>query len=105
MLDDGGLRKGRKGAQINTDDRPLLEYHAPRSLLVHGLEDKNHDAILLQQKNPLPGDFPGDKRDAALAASAATSVNQEDADGAERFLRALDGRPITARLAAIRGRA
>jgi predicted Zn-dependent protease len=44
-------------------------------------------------------------RDAALAASAATSVNQEDADGAERFLRALDNRPVTARIATIRGRA
>ncbi len=105
LLDDAGLRKFSEGARINTDDRTLLEYHAPRSLLVHGLEDKNRDAILLQQKNPLPGDFLVDKRDAALAASAATSVSQEDPDGADRFLRALDDRPITARIAAIRGRA
>jgi spermidine synthase len=105
LLDDAGLRKFSSGAQINTDDQTLLEYHAPRSLLVHGLEDKNRDAILLEQKNVLPGDFPADGRDAALAASAATSVNQEDADGAERFLRALDNRPVTARLATVRGRA
>ena len=105
MLDDAGLRKFSRGAQINTDDRTLLEYHAPRSLLVHGLEDKNRDAILLQQKNPLPVNFPPDERDAALAAAAATSANQEDADGAERFLRALDDRPITARIATVRGRA
>jgi len=105
MLDDAGLRKFSEGAQINTDDRTLLEYHAPRSLLVHGLEDKNRDAILLQQKDPLPVDFPPDARDVALADSAVTSVNQEDPDGAERFLRALDGRPITARIATIRGHA
>jgi spermidine synthase len=105
LLDDAGLRKFSSGAQINTDDQTLLEYHAPRSLLVHGLEDKNRDAILLEQKSPLPGDFPPDARDAALAASAATSVNQDDADGAERFLRALDTRPVTARIATIRGRA
>ena len=105
LLDDGGLRKFSSGAQINTDDQTLLEYHAPRSLLVHGLEDKNRDAILLEQKNPLPEDFPPDARDQALAASAATSVNQEDVDGAERFLRALDNRPATAGIAIIRGRA
>jgi predicted Zn-dependent protease len=105
LLDDDGLRKFSSGAQINTDDRTLLEYHAPRSLLVHGLEDKNRDAILLEQKNPLPEDFPSDARDAALAASAATSVNQEDSGGAERFLRALDNRPVAASIATIRGRA
>jgi len=105
LLDDAGLRKFSSGAQFNTDNQTLLEYHAPRSLLVHGLEDKNRDVILREQKNPLPGDFPPDARDAALAAAAATSVNQEDADGAERFLRALDNRPVTARIATIRGRA
>ncbi len=105
LLDDAGLRNFSLGAQINTDDRTLLEYHAPRSLLVHGLEDKNRDAIVLQQKNPLPDDFPPDDRDAALAAAAATSVNQEDADGAERFLRALDNRPATSAIHTIRGRA
>jgi spermidine synthase len=105
LLDDAGLRKFSSGAQINTDDQTLLEYHAPRSLLVNGLEDKNRDAILREQKNPLPDDFPREARDAALAASAATSVNQEDADGAERFLRALDNRPVTPGIATIRGRA
>jgi spermidine synthase len=105
LLDDDGLRKFSSGAQINTDDQTLLEYHAPRSLLVHGLEDKNRDAILREQKNVLPDDFSADTRDEALAASAATSVNQVDADGAERFLRALDNRPVTARIATIRGRA
>jgi spermidine synthase len=105
LLDDAGLRKFSSGAQFNTDDQTLLEYHAPRSLLVHGLEDKNRDAILREQRNPLPEDFPPDARDAALAAAAMTSVNQEDADGADRFLRALDNRPVTARIATIRGRA
>ena len=105
LLDDAGLRKFSSGAQFNTDDRTLLEYHAPRSLLVHGLEDKNRDAILVEQKNPLPQDFPTDARDQPLAASAATSVNQEDAAGAERFLRALDDRPASAHIGSIRGRA
>jgi spermidine synthase len=105
LLDDAGLRTFSSGAQINTDDRTLLEYHAPRSLLVHGLEDKNRDEILQEQKNPLPEDFPPDSRDRALTASAVTSVNQEDADGADRFLLALDNRPVTAGIDIIRGRA
>jgi spermidine synthase len=105
LLDDDGLRKFSSGAQINSDDRTLLEYHAPRSLLVRGLEDKNRDAILLEQKNVFPDDFPADARDAALTDSAATSVNQEDGEGASRFLRALDNRPVTAQIATIRGRA
>ncbi|HET6142493.1 MAG TPA: fused MFS/spermidine synthase [Candidatus Acidoferrales bacterium] len=105
LLDDTGLRKFSDGARINSDDQTLLEYHAPLSLLVHGLEDKNREAILREQKNPLPEDFPEDTRDAALAASAETSVNQEDGEGAERFLHALDRRPATAAIQNIRGRA
>jgi tetratricopeptide (TPR) repeat protein len=105
LLDDAGLRNFSAGARINTDDQTLLEYHAPRSLLVHGLEDSNREAILRLQKNPLPEDFPAAQHDAALASAAATSVHQEDAGGFERFLRALDARPVTAGIAVARGQA
>jgi hypothetical protein len=105
LLDDAGLREFASGARINTDDLTLLEYHAPRSLLAHGLENINHDAILLHQKSVLPEDLPAKNRDEALAASAATSINLEDADGADRFLRALDSRPETSAIATARGRA
>jgi hypothetical protein len=84
LLDDAGLRTLSSGAQINTDDRTLLEYHAPRSLLVHGLEDKNRDEIRRSRKIPCP-DFPPDSRDRTLTASAVTSVNQEDADAPTAF--------------------
>jgi spermidine synthase len=105
LLDDAGLRKFASGARINTDDLTLLEYHAPRSLLAHGLEDKNRAAIILDQKAPLPEDVPAENRDDVLAASAATSTKLEDADGADRFLRALDSRPETSAIATARGRA
>ena len=105
LLDDAGLRKFSAGAEINTDDRTLLEYHAPRSLLVHGLEDKNRDGILREQRNPLPADIPADLRDATLASAAATSINQDDADGADRFLLALDNGPQTWQIPILRGRA
>ena len=105
MLDDAGLRNFSSGAQINTDDLTLLEYHAPRSLLVHGLEDKNRSAILLAQKDPLPDGFPLIERDAALTAAAMTSLNLEDTDGADHFLRGLENRPVTINMAIARGRA
>jgi len=105
LLDDADLRNFSSGARINTDDLTLLEYHAPRSLLIHGLEDKNRAAILLAQSDALPEDFPQDQRDAALAAAATTSLNGDDADGADHFLRALDHRPVTAAIAIARGRA
>jgi spermidine synthase len=105
LLDDAGLRKFSSGARSNTDDLTLLEYHAPRSLLAHGLEDKNRGAILLNQNSPLPEDVPADNRDEALETAAATSTTLEDADGADRFLRALDSRPETPAIAAARGNA
>ena len=82
----------------------LLEYRAPRALLVGQLEVENRREILQAQKEILPQDFTGDARDEALAAAATTSVNQQDKDGASRFLRALDGRPVTLQIAIARGR-
>jgi hypothetical protein len=105
LLDDSGLRNFSAGAQINTDDRTLLEYHAPRALLVHGLEDQNRQAILTEQRDPLPGDIPEIQREMLLVGAGVTSVNQDDADGAERFLRALDGFPTTSEIDTLRGRA
>jgi spermidine synthase len=104
MLDDAGLRTFSLGARMNTDDLTLLEYHAPRSLLVQGLEENNRRDIFLAQKDVLPADFPENMRDAALAAAAATSLNVQDKDGADHFVRALENRPVTANIATVRGR-
>jgi len=105
LLDDAGLRNFSAGARINTDDLTSLEYAAPRALLVHGLEDKNFDAVLLAQKDALPPGLAQEQRDAALAAAAAESLNLDDSDGAAHFLKALENRPTTARIAVVRGRA
>ena len=104
MLDDAALRTYTSGARINTDDLTLLEYHAPRSLLVHGLEDKNRSEILAAQRNVLPEDLPSQLRDTALAAAAETSLNLDDADSADHFLQALENRPVTSAIAIARGR-
>ena len=104
LLDDAALRNFCSGARINTDDLTLLEYHAPRSLLVHGLEDKNRKAILLAQKTLCQPISIGSARCGACG-RATTSLNLEDTDGADHFLRPLGNRPITAAIAIARGRA
>ncbi len=104
MLDDAGLRNFSAGARLNTDDLTLLEYDAPRSLLVQGLEANNRRDIFLSRKDVLPADFPSDLRDAAVAAAALTSLNAHDMDGADKFARALEKRPLTAEIATVQGR-
>ncbi len=104
LLDDDALRSFSAGAPVNTDDLTLLEYHAPRSLLIHGLEQKNRAALLAAQNDVLPPDFPSRERDPALAAAAAASVSIKDTDGAAHFLKALANRPTTAAAAIALGR-
>jgi tetratricopeptide (TPR) repeat protein len=104
MLGDAALRKFSSEAPLNTDDLTLLEYHAPRSLLTQGLEAENRRDLYLFQDNALPEDFPPSMRDDALAAAAATCLNLRNTDDADHFVRLLEGRPITAAIATVRGR-
>ena len=104
LLGDGELRAFSAGAPINTDDLPLLEYHAPRALLVHNLHDNNRSEILHAQKDILPADLSGDLREMSLASAATDSVNLNDLEGADRFARALANRPVTTQAAVARGR-
>ncbi len=104
LLDDASLREFSSGTRINTDDLTLLEYRAPRALLVGQLEVENRREIMQAQEAVIPQELTGDARDAALAAAATTSVNQQDKEGAARFLKALDGRPLTLQIAIARGR-
>jgi spermidine synthase len=103
-LSDAELRDFARGAPLNTDDRTLLEYHAPPALLVRGLEDQNHAEILRAQKTLLPPDLPAGLTESALTAAAATSMTLSDGDGAARFANALAARPVTAESAVIAGR-
>ncbi len=104
LLDDAGLRNYAAGARLNTDDLTLLEYAAPRALLVRSLEDKNRSAVLLAQKDAVPPGLAEDQRDPALAAAAAASLNLQDTGGADHFVQALENRPATAKIAIVRGR-
>lgn len=104
LLGDASLRQFSSGAKINTDDLTLLEYRAPRALLAGQLDVENRREIALAQKDVLPQGLTGDTRDEVLAAAATTSVNLQDKDGDERFLRAIHGERVTPQIAIARGR-
>ncbi len=104
LLDDASLRQFSAGAKFNTDDLTLLEYRAPRALLAAQLDVENRHEIALAQKEVLPQGLAGETRDEALAAASTTSVNLQDKDGAERFLRAIAPGSVTPQIAIARGR-
>jgi tetratricopeptide (TPR) repeat protein len=104
LLDDASLRQFSAGAKINTDDLTRLEYRAPRALLTGQLDVENRREIALAQKEVLPQGITGKTRNDVLAAAATTSVNLQDKDGAERFLRAIPPGPATPQIAIARGR-
>ncbi|HEV8384541.1 MAG TPA: fused MFS/spermidine synthase [Candidatus Acidoferrales bacterium] len=102
-LDDADLRKLAGNGARNTDDRNLLEYRAPRGLLVKGLEDRNRETVWKQRSAPLPAAVRVDDSIAALTAAAETLLNLDDPD-ADFFVGYLRGEADTAMLATLRGR-
>jgi spermidine synthase len=93
LLDDAAVRKLGDGSVLNTDDRTLLEYHAPRSLLAHGLSDANQALIAQLRTGPLPANLEAAEVRPALEAGAATALDLGDTDNAKYFLKALQSQP------------
>jgi spermidine synthase len=90
LLNDTALRNFAVGGRIDTDDRTSLEYSAPRSLLVRGLDDENlRELYETQAKVDLAG-IANDQRNSVLAASAVTALNGGDSADADRFVSALN---------------
>src|SRR5437899_1080680 len=54
LLDDAAVRKLAKGTILNTDNRTLLEYHAPQTLLTSSLFEANQEFIAQFREGPLP---------------------------------------------------
>jgi len=88
-LDDQDLRRFVAGVRHNTDDNTLLEFHAPRALLRHGLYEENIEAAWKARSSPLPNDVRvSDPREALLAA-ADTALWNDDWPRARTFLNAV----------------
>lgn len=102
LLDDAAVRKLGEGSVRNTDDRTLLEYHAPRTLLEGGLLSRNEEVIGRLKTRVLPWGV-GDQRTTPsdpeaqreLLAGMKTALDLEDVPNAQRFVDALKNGPET----------
>jgi spermidine synthase len=93
LLDDAALRKMAEGGAVNRDDRTVLEYHAPQTVLTPGLFDANQELIAQFRSGPLPTNLEPSEVERALEAGLVTAVDLGDAANASNFLRALESQP------------
>jgi len=103
-LDDEDLRGMVAGAPQNTDDNSLLEFHAPRALLRHGLYEENIEMVWKGRTSRLPRDVTIVEPHAALLAAADTALWNNDWKRAASFLEGVPNTPLDARVEWLRGR-
>jgi tetratricopeptide (TPR) repeat protein len=97
VLDDAGVRRlAGNSQQLNTDDRTLLEYDAPRGLLRSELVGLDHDFVSKFRTTPLPEKVSPSVVGNALEAGLATDLELNDSTGAQAFLGALAQQPESA---------
>lgn len=96
LLDDPGIRKLAAGSALNTDNRTLLEYHAPRTLLSSGLSEANEALIAQFRIAPLPPNLEPSEKQRALEAGSMTALDLKDAAAARMFVKALETAPKSA---------
>jgi tetratricopeptide (TPR) repeat protein len=104
LLDDPEVRNLAKGSTLNTDDRTLLEYHAPKTVLQPNLSDTNHDLIAQFRSGPLPANLDPAEAPRALEAGAATSLDLGDLSNAQSFLQIMKSQPPSATFFLLEGR-
>jgi spermidine synthase len=96
LLDDAALRKMSDGVVVNTDDRTLLEYHAPRTVLTSSLFETNQELINGLRDGPLPANLESSDVSRALLAGSVTAIDLGDATTIDKFLGAVDSQPDSA---------
>ena len=102
-LDDEAVRKLGTGSVLNTDDRTLLEYHAPRSLLDTSLSDKNIKMLQQQRTRLLPANLDPAEGRRVLLGMAETHFALGDNLIMPSLLAALQNEPPSAELEILRG--
>ena len=93
LLDDAALRKMSEGAEVNTDDRTLLEYHAPRTVLTSNLYETNKELIDSFRGGPLPVKLDSSDASRSLLAGARTAIDLSDPVTIDKFLGAVESQP------------
>ena len=102
-LNDSAVRRMAAGSVLNTDDRTLLEYHAPRALLNGSLLETNAKLITENREGLLPSNLDGSEIRRALEASAETSLRLRNYEMAVACLKALENEQPSANLEILRG--
>jgi len=82
-LNDGELRTMSAGAELNTDDRTLLEYNAPKRLLAESLTDELASFIASFQTGVLPKNLNDSDLPTTKMAAAESALEINDARAAE----------------------
>jgi len=103
-LDDADLRRFVAGVRHNTDDNTLLEFHAPRALLRHGLYEQNIETAWKARSSLLPRDVRGEDSRAALLAAAETALGNLDWSRAAAYLGGIQESDATAFVELLRAR-
>jgi tetratricopeptide (TPR) repeat protein len=93
LLDDAAVRKLAEGSTLNTDDRTLLEYHAPQTLLTSSLFEANQELIAQFREGPLPTNLEPSEIQRALEGGSLSALDLNDVANARSFLRALEFQP------------
>jgi spermidine synthase/Tfp pilus assembly protein PilF len=93
LLDDATVRKLAEGSTLNTDDRTLLEYHAPQTLLTSSLFEANQELIAQFREGPLPTNLEPSEIQRALEGGSLSALDLNDVANARSFLRALEFQP------------
>lgn len=104
-LDDADVRRLYAGAAVNTDDRTLLEYNAPRALLSATAHAENRELVSKYRSQPVPQAVRVEDPVTALLGAAETMLETKNVAEARDFLKALEGAPSTVDLQLLRGRA
>jgi tetratricopeptide (TPR) repeat protein len=90
-LDDQDLRRFVAGERHNTDDNTLLEFHAPRALLRHGLYEQNIETVWRARSSAVAQDVRVEDSRAALLAAADAALWNDDWTRAATFLGGVRG--------------
>lgn len=93
LLDNSAVRRLAEGSAMNTDDRTLLEYHAPQTLLASGLSETNQALIARFRTAPLPPNLEPSETQSTLEAGSMTALDLNDPAAARMFLKALETAP------------
>ena len=104
LLDDAAVRKLAEGSTLNTDDRTLLEYHAPQTVLTRGLSDANQELITRFRNGPLPTNLEPSEVQHALEGGSLTALDLSDEANTRNFVRALESQPESTPRYIVQGR-